>query len=1330
MKRIAKFLWLTLLVAGIATASKADQIHGMKPSRPVNTKAAGCASATAQIDLDINNVRALIMNGGDMWWDRGLQVARYEVPKIDPPGSAQSVSSLFAASIWVGGIDNAGNLRVAAQTYRQGGNDYYPGPLDATGTVDQQTCTNYDRFWKLNLTDIQTYKALGSKTVSNIPKAILEWPAKGNPYAVGTNSTSLVINDQLAPFFDVDNDQNYDPLSGDYPAFDPTDTTVMPDQMIWWVYNDKGNIHTETTADPIGLQVNATAFAYSTNDDINNMTFYRYDLFNKGNYTLDSAFIAQWVDPDLGCANDDYIGCDTSGTAMGSGTGLGICYNADAFDEACPAGYLSNVPMVGIDFFQGPKNAQGKVLGMTGFYYYYNTTPSTQADPQNAVQFYGYMTGTWRDGTAFTYGGNAHLGASTTSFVYADAPNLTGTKPGSGLPYWSMCNPTVTPGDLRVVESSGPFQLIPGAKQTVTVGVVWVRPIQYPCPSFAAILNADRKAQGLFDANFRILNGPDAPDMSVKEYDKQLVITLSNPASSNNYGEKYMEFDNTILPYVAANPAAPTRQDTLDASYRFEGYQIFQLKDNTVSAAELHDMSKAREIAQVDIKNGITKIVNFTKDLNMNANVPTLEVSGSDQGIKHSFVVNTDAFATGNTDLINHKTYYYMVIAYSHNNYKQFSDADPTSQDDPYKPSRRRVRVYSAIPHIVDPEMGGTVLNSKYGDQPIITRIEGYGNGGNFLNLSQTSIDKIMKDNFAERLVYDTLGGPVNVMVTDPKNVKPYKFNLYLIDSVETPIVPNKKDSLIATAYWKLVNTSTGEVRYSETDMQLANEQIFDDWGFSVNVRQIAYAGTKFSTGSGSFVNMAEKNGFIGSEVKFDVTKIWYGGVPDQDGDNEMNWIRSGTYKSSASASWSDYDMASSNPVDKDADYEKVVDGTWAPYRLCAHQNAFPTSGADLSAAILPAFDATSVNSNAHKLNNLPSVDIVLTSDKSKWTRCVVVETDPDPVRVGFTNGLKLQARSHDSWVSPNDLNADGSPKYTAKSVEHPAGLSWFPGYAINLETGERLDIMFGEDSWLLSDNGNDMLWNPTATMFGKTGEAKYGGRHYIYVMNHRYAYNGDDQDGNPATNSPVAYLTSLTSGNANIIRTVYEDAQWVNVPLAISSFGVNLKSAREGIIPSDVTVKLRVAKPYGKFTTMLNDEHPNYPLYSFDMGDLAAKRNDTAQGKSALDLVNVVPNPYYAYSNYETSQIDTRVKITNLPPKCTVTIYSVDGTMIRQYKRDNDSETFLDWDLKNNANIPVSSGLYLIHISAQGLGDKGDAPAQRVIKWFGVMRPIDLNTF
>jgi len=42
-----------------------------------------------------------------------------------------------------------------------------------------------------------------------------------------------------------------------------------------------------------------------------------------------------------------------------------------------------------------------------------------------------------------------------------------------------------------------------------------------------------------------------------------------------------------------------------------------------------------------------------------------------------------------------------------------------------------------------------------------------------------------------------------------------------------------------------------------------------------------------------------------------------------------------------------------------------------------------------------------------------------------------------------------------------------------------------------------------------------------------------------------------------------------------------------------------------------------------------------------------------------------------------------------------------------------------IEWDLRNSAAIPVSSGVYLIHIAAEGLGE-------RVIKWFGVNRQFD----
>jgi hypothetical protein len=34
--------------------------------------------------------------------------------------------------------------------------------------------------------------------------------------------------------------------------------------------NDKGNIHTESGGEPIGMEIRAQAFAFATNDDINN----------------------------------------------------------------------------------------------------------------------------------------------------------------------------------------------------------------------------------------------------------------------------------------------------------------------------------------------------------------------------------------------------------------------------------------------------------------------------------------------------------------------------------------------------------------------------------------------------------------------------------------------------------------------------------------------------------------------------------------------------------------------------------------------------------------------------------------------------------------------------------------------------------------------------------------------------------------------------------------------------------------------------------------------------------------------------------------------------
>jgi hypothetical protein len=134
-------------------------------------------------------------------------------------------------------------------------------------------------------------------------------------------------------------------------------------------------------------------------------------------------------------------------------------------------------------------------------------------------------------------------------------------------------------------------------------------------------------------------------------------------------------------------------------------------------------------------------------------------------------------------------------------------------------------------------------------------------------------------------------------------------------------------------------------------------------------------------------------------------------------------------------------------------------------------------------------------------------------------------------------------------------------------------------------------------------------------------------------------------------------------------------------------------------------------------------------PQYRFNLDKFVPLAADENQSNTVLEEIKVVPNPYYSYADYELNENDSRVKIANLPPECTVTIYSLDGRFIRQFKRNEDKVQqntraiipSLEWDLKNGKGIPIASGVYLIHISAPGIGD-------RVIKWFGVTRALDAS--
>ena len=136
-KHIIFFLIVNFLFFNFSFA-KENVSNPNSNSNPMRVVAAGCLPATAQTELNINNVKTLIMAGGDMWWD--LNDAYYEIP------NGSNKHSMFAGALWIGGLDDQDNLKVAAMTYRQDGNDFWPGPLNADntsseyGSVSASTC--------------------------------------------------------------------------------------------------------------------------------------------------------------------------------------------------------------------------------------------------------------------------------------------------------------------------------------------------------------------------------------------------------------------------------------------------------------------------------------------------------------------------------------------------------------------------------------------------------------------------------------------------------------------------------------------------------------------------------------------------------------------------------------------------------------------------------------------------------------------------------------------------------------------------------------------------------------------------------------------------------------------------------------------------------------------------------------------------------------------------------------------------------------------------------------------------------------------------------------
>ncbi|MBP5497347.1 MAG: T9SS type A sorting domain-containing protein [Bacteroidales bacterium] len=460
---------------------------------------------------------------------------------------------------------------------------------------------------------------------------------------------------------------------------------------------------------------------------------------------------------------------------------------------------------------------------------------------------------------------------------------------------------------------------------------------------------------------------------------------------------------------------------------------------------------------------------------------------------------------------------------------------------------------------------------------PKVKRLEGQGNGGNWLEITEQTRDNIMSGApwKVQQVEYEHGASPVVVRVTNPSELKPYEYYLSL----------NDYDNFWKLKWYDSTGTQLGEYM-SQYTIEEGKEEIVEGHGiaitmknhpFSIHDKNLAF---HVSTHGGNtyqnYTHYAQPD-LIGSQVIYHGDVQWLDGLKDAETSTPDNWIRAGHYKSthywvcySGQPSMAECDYSkwrtedffnlynttttwggtnsTRGYMDYYGQYEHVAQGSWAPYMLSSPYDGGPKAqfltkdvifGNNMPSPAYYDFRFLESVPNRSRYNqtltNLYSVDIIFTPDTSLWTRALVLESGSGTVESNYKviqhfNGQTYQNIRHEPKACPS-VDKNGNPDNSGTY-----GFGWFPGYAINVETGERLNIMFAENSEDEYNHGNDMIFNPTNVYaFRKNnednyilddagnpipmtqeeynalyssslcdheilGEPLYGGRHYVYI--------------------------------------------------------------------------------------------------------------------------------------------------------------------------------------------------------------------------------------
>jgi len=512
--------------------------------------------------------------------------------------------------VWGGKIDS--QIRTGGSVYRTG---LKPGKILSNGNAEDPDAPNV-RVYRVRPdyengsmeSEVNDREGNAETIREQYRKDWYEWPAADG-----------------APYEDVDNNGIFNP---------DIDKPGVPGagQTIWYVANDLDSNQTKYLygALPFGFEMQVTIWGYNLPAPVGNMMFRKYIVINKGSNIVEDMYFGAWSDPDVGDASDDYVGCDTL-------MDMGFAYNAWDYD----AQYRYTPPSVGFQILQGPlvdgapsdvANFMGwkipgkKNLPMTAFGWVYKNYGREHDPPlasySGTIHLYNYLQGLHMSGIPFMV--PASLGGGATSFPYSGNP-VTGEGYLLSMESW--------PGDKRLMESMGPFEMMPGDTQEVIIAQIVAGAFE-GCSNLGSLgllkLYAEH-SRYLYEHDFDAPGHFTSPTVNATSLERELILTWDT------------DENRELETYTAGG-------------YEFQGYKVYQL-----SSGDL-DESESKLIATFDKIDHIKAVV--VSSVNYANGQPVLKecAEGKDTGIIRYIQIKEDSFS--NLPLNDGTNYFFAVTSY------------------------------------------------------------------------------------------------------------------------------------------------------------------------------------------------------------------------------------------------------------------------------------------------------------------------------------------------------------------------------------------------------------------------------------------------------------------------------------------------------------------------------------------------------------------------------------------------------------------------------------------------------------------------------------------